>query len=650
MGASASSNAEMVNDIQRIAIEKSRLGVPILFGRDVIHGYRTVFPIPLAQAASWDATLVEQAATVAAREATSDGIKWTFTPMLDIARDARWGRIAEGFGEDPYLASTLATAAVRGYQGDNLADPEKIIACSKHYVGYGAAEGGRDYDGVELSMRTLQDVYLRPFKAAVDAGVGTLMSAFHDLNGIPMSAHRQLLTDILREDWGFKGFVISDWNAIDELVNHGIAHDRGEASAKALKAGVDMDMVAGIYLESLEGCLHRGDVSQADIDESVRRILRVKLLAGLFDQPYVDIDRAKKTILTPENRALARHFAQRTTVLLKNEDNILPLSDEGHRIALVGPLAYAAGELFGTWTPDGRAEDATSIADAFRQSVPLGVELAVSQNNDEAIRYAQYADVAIAVVGEHPMRSGENSNVSSLELPPGQRELLEAIADQGVPIVLIVIAGRPLAIAREARLAKAVLYAWHPGIEGAAALADLVFGKAVPSARLPVTMPRATGQVPIYYNHKNSGRPPGAGQFLTRYVDLPLQPLYPFGFGLSYTQFDYTKLHMASSEMKGDSIEISADVTNLGDRAATETVQLYVRDLVGTVSRPVKELVGFQKISLQPGETQPVIFTLQREMLAFTGIDDRPTIEPGEYHIWVGPNSAEGLQGNFTLM
>jgi len=647
-GSSPSANAEHCNALQRIAIQESRLGIPIIYGRDVIHGYRTVFPIPLAQAAAWDPQLVERATSTAAREACTDGIKWTFSPMLDIARDPRWGRIAEGFGEDPYLASILAAAAVRGFQGEDMADGQKLVACAKHFAGYGAAEGGRDYEGVEISTRTMRDIYLKPFHAAVNAGVGTLMSAFHDLNGIPLSANRWLLTDVLRNEWGFKGFVVSDWNAVAELVNHGIAGDLSQAVAKALHAGVDMDMVSESYLHHLASNLEKQP--PGELDEAVRRILRIKFLAGLFDQPYVDPERAKVDILTPENRALARRFAQESIILLKNTSNLLPLDGRYHRVAVVGPLVTAQGELFGTWTPDGRVEEATSIMDAFRQSAPANLELSFTDRADQALQYSRSADVAVVIVGEHPMRSGENNNVSSLELPPGQLELVEAIADQGTPIVLVVLAGRPLAINQANRLAAAVLYAWHPGIEGGFALADLIFGSANPCAKLPVTMPRVTGQVPIYYNHKNSGRPAGSGEFSVRYVDLPLGPLYPFGYGLSYTRFDYSDLKVTQPSFKSGTNQFSATITNQGPVAGTEIVQLYVRDLVGSVTRPVKELKGFQKITLQPGEARRVTFDLASGDLAFTGADETSVIEPGEYHVWIGPNSQEGLQGGFTLL
>lgn len=648
MGSSPSSSAEICNTIQRVAVTESRLNIPILFGRDVIHGYRTVFPIPLGQAASWNPELVELAAAVAASEASADGIKWTFAPMVDIARDPRWGRVAEGSGEDPFLASALSTAAVRGYQGTDMSAVHKIVACAKHFVGYGAAEGGRDYESAEISTRTLRDIYLPSFRAAVNAGVGTLMAAFHDLNGVPLSAHRQLLTDVLRLEWGFKGFVVSDWASIEELVNHGIARDRSEAAALALFAGVDMDMVSGVYLDNLGNLVDRGRLSLETLDEAVRRILRIKLLAGLFDHPYTDQRRAVTAILTKENRQVARLLAQQSIVLLKNEDGILPLENRFRRIAIIGPHVHSQGELFGTWTPDGRSTEVTSIADAVKETAPKGVEFVFADSNDDAIRKVKRVDVAVLVLGEHPSRSGENSNVSDLGLPAGQKPFLEAIAAQGVPLVLIVLAGRPLAIPEEVRLSKAVLYAWHPGIEGGYALADILFGQSNPSAKLPITIPKATGQVPIYYNQKNSGRPIGWHGFAYRYVDLPHGPLFPFGYGLSYTTYRYSNLAVTALAPSGP-YEITAEVTNTGQRPGSEVVQLYIRDLTASVTRPVKELKGFQHLTLKPGETKTVAFRVKPSDLTFTGLNDLPILEPGEFQFWVGPNSAEGIEGRFDL-
>lgn len=644
--------AEISNAIQQVAVKESRLGIPLLLARDVIHGHRTVFPIPLGQAAAWNPDLVEQAASIAAREATADGLKWVFTPMLDIARDPRWGRVAEGYGEDPTLGSLNASAAVRGYQGQDMAHPEKVAACAKHYAGYGLAEGGRDYDRVEVSMRTMRDVYLPPFHAAVQAGIATVMAGFHDFNGIPVAANKLLLTDILKKEWGFNGFVVSDWNAVMELTQHGVAGDSASAAEQALTAGVDMDMISLAYAENMAGLVRNGRVPAEALDEAVRRILRVKFLTGLFERPYSDPERAKRDMLLPEHRAAARRFAQESIVLLKNQNNLLPFKEAIRSIAVFGPLAYAQSELFGSWTLDGRGADVTPIAEALREGAPAGTQvLALSALPDQAIYRARAADVAVIVVGEHPERSGEASSISTLDLPAGQRELIAAAHNAGLRIVLVVLAGRPLAISREVSLADAVLYAWQPGVEGGHAIADLLFGRAVPSGKLPITFPRTVGQAPVYYSHKNSGRPPQIDRDSVGYIDLPVTPLFPFGYGLSYTSFQYSGLQVETPRVSSTGqAAFSAEITNTGSVAGAEIVQFYVRDLVGQVTRPVKELKGFQRVTLAPGETRRVRFSLDASALAFTGREDQPVIEPGGYHLWIGPNSAEGLQGEFELI
>jgi len=644
---SPSATAEQHNAFQQMALE-SRLKIPLLFGRDVIHGYRTIFPIPLAQAATFDPSLAEQAAAAAAREATAEGVNWTFAPMLDIARDPRWGRVAEGNGEDPYLGAQMAAALVRGYQGNDPSAPDRLIACAKHYAGYGSAEGGRDYDGGEISDPTLRDVYLPPFHAAVQAGVGTLMSAFIDLNGVPATANRYLLTDILRGEWGFDGFVVSDWESIQELVDHGIAEDEADAARLALRAGVDMDMVSGVYLNHLARLLNEDRISRDDLDQAVLRILRIKARAGLFERPFTDPQRAARDLLTPAARQLARRIATRSMVLLKNQANLLPL-DGFRRILFAGDFVHARDELFGTWSPDGRAEDTTPLDEVMRHNAPAGVDLWFIRNQDLALALTHQADAVVLLLGEHPSRSGENANVSSLELPPGQIQFLESMAALGKPLVVVIFAGRPLAIPRVLSLADAVLYAWHPGIEGAAALADVLFGREEPGGRLPVTFPRATGQVPIYYNRKNSGRPVTPdGEFRYRYIDLPDGPLFPFGYGLTYTQFEYHDLRLSSPRMNGR-LEIHATITNTGTRPGSEVVQLYVRDLVGSLTRPVRELKGFQRVTLQPGESHTLTFTLTEEQLAFTRADGTYGVEPGRFQVWVAPHSQAGLQGEFRL-
>ncbi|MBE2193545.1 MAG: glycoside hydrolase family 3 C-terminal domain-containing protein [Anaerolinea sp.] len=646
-GFSDSGNAEISNHFQKIALE-SRLKIPLILGRDVIHGFRTVFPIPLAQAAAFNPELASEAASVTAREATANGIKWTFAPMLDIARDPRWGRVAEGNGEDPFLGAQMAAAVVKGFQGDRFSAPDKLVACAKHYVGYGAAEGGRDYENGEISEPTLRDVYLPPFRAAIQAGAGTVMSAFIDLNGIPATADRRLLTEVLRGEWGFEGFVVSDWESIKELIAHGVAEDEAHAGLLALKAGLDMDMVSGVYHNTLGESLRQGKISPEILDEAVRRILRIKHRAGLFEHPFTDTTRISRDILTPEARALARTAARQSMVLLKNNHNLLPLQGF-RRILIAGNFIHARGELFGTWTPDGRSEDVTPLDEALRHTTPKGVELWFADSPDLAQNLTHYVDAVVLLIGEHPARSGENCNVSDLSLPPGQAEFVEAVAGLGKPLTVVIFAGRPLAITRQISQADAVLYGWHPGIEGAAALGELLFGTESPSGRLPITFPRATGQVPIYYNRKNSGRPiRNEGLFRTRYLDLPPVPLFPFGFGLGYTQFEYANLKLSHETLRG-TLEVSAEVTNTGARPGVEVPQLYVRDLVGSLTRPVRELKGFQRVLLQPGETQRVRFTLQEADLAFTRSDGTFGVEPGGFHVWIAPDSQRGLQGEFRL-
>lgn len=646
-GASESVGAEQSNHLQQLALE-ARLKIPVLFGRDVIHGYRTVFPIPLAQAAAFDPALAEQAAAVAAKEASASGIKWTFAPMLDIARDPRWGRVAEGNGEDPFLGAQMATSLVKGFQGEDMAQPDKIVACAKHYVGYGSAEGGRDYDNGEISEPTLRDVYLPPFESAVRAGVGTLMSAFLDLNGTPATANRRLLTDVLRGEWGFDGFVVSDWDSVAELVHHGIVEDRPQAATVALHAGVDMDMVSGAYLESLAANVRNGSVSLPELDEAVRRILRIKQRAGLFDYPFTDPARFSREVLTDQSRQLARQFARQSMVLLKNENKILPL--RGFRKILVaGSFIHARAELFGTWTPDGRPEDVLPLHQALKAVASKDVDLWFAETHEQALKVGLQADVIVLLLGEHPRRSGENANVSDICLPPGQAEFVDQMVNLGKPVVLVVFAGRPLVLTRQSSQLEAILYAWHPGIEGGTALGEILFGVHAPSGRLPITFPRLTGQVPIYYNHKNSGRPVTIdGQFTSRYIDLPNSPLFPFGFGLGYTTFEYSNPQLSQPVLR-DHLTVSADVTNTGDQPGTELPQLYVRDLVGSLTRPVRELKGFQRLELQPGETRRVTFTLAEEMLAFTRFDGSRGVEPGRYQVWIAPHSASGLAGEFRI-
>ncbi len=651
---------EDINLFQRTAVEEFRLGIPILFGRDVIHGYRTMFPIPLGMAASWDTDLVEQAYTIAAREATSAGVNWAFGPMLDIARDPRWGRIAEGSGEDPYLASAMARAAVHGFQGEDLSAPDRILACAKHYIGYGAAEGGRDYNTAEISDTTLRNIYLPPFKAAVEAGVGSVMSGFHDLNGESVSGSYYLLTQLLKEELRFDGFVISDWGSVAELVNHRVAEDEADAARLGFNSGVDMEMVTTCYIQAMKQLVESGKVSMERIDEGCRRILLAKFQAGLFEHPYAQAELAEKTLFAPAHQAVARKLAAETLVLLKNRNLVLPLPKAGKKIAVVGPLVNQRAALLGSWTVDGLAEDAQTINEAMHQAAPEAVMPAISDALvDEMLRTAMKADVIVYFAGESDKRGGENQNIAGIELPPGQDEAIQALAELGKPLVLVVLAERPLNLQHAARFADAILYAWHPGSLGAAAIGDVLFGDVVPSAKLPVTLPRATGQIPLHYNFKSTGknfdvtgRPAGKEYaYVDRYVDMPTAPLFPFGFGLSYTQFEYKDIQIDRKELHaGETVTLSVQVSNTGARAATEVVQCYLQDCVASITRPVRELKGFQRVALQPGETATVSFELGEEHLSFYGLDGKLRVEPGQFKAWIGGDSTTRLETSFRFV
>ncbi len=623
--------AAKTNQLQRAALAGSRLKIPLLFGYDVIHGYRTIFPIPLAIASSWDPQLAELSARVAAREARAAGIRWTFAPMVDIARDARWGRIAEGAGEDPFLGAVMAAAYVRGFQSSGL------LACAKHYAAYGAAEAGRDYNAVEMSERTLREVYLPPFHAAVDAGVATLMSAFESVNGAPATANGHLLDEILRREWKFKGFVVSDWDAVAELINHGVASSKEDAARKAITAGVDMDMWDNSY-STLAASVRAGRLPIAVVDRAVRRVLHAKAQAGLFDDPYIDERAAAAVTLTPEHRAAARRVAQHSIVLLKNERDLLPLAKSGRKIAVVGPLADSKDDMLGPWAAQGKGEEAVSALEGIRAVV--GDTVAVEQ-----------ADVIIAVLGERRSMSGEAASRASLDLPDDQQALLQSLVASGKPVVLVVMSGRPLSIAWPAEHVPAIVEAWFLGSESGNGLADVLFGDVNPSGKLPVTIPRAVGQVPIYYAHLPTGRPPNPqDKYTSKYLDVPIGPLYPFGFGLSYTKFDYSDLAISAPSMRPDgSLKVAATIRNAGDRAGEEIVQLYVADPVARVSRPVKELKGFQRVALKPGESRRVEFTITRRDLQFWWHDGW-SAEPGEFKVWIGGSSAGGLEGKFDLV
>lgn len=637
--------AEDMNEIQHIAVEESRLGIPLLHGRDIIHGHRTVFPIPLAMAAAFDPELVEQAFTVAAREAASGGVHWSFAPMLDIARDPRWGRIIEGFGEDPYLAAKLAAAAVRGFQGDDPGDPERILACAKHYIGYGGAEGGRDYNTAEITETTLRNIYLPPFKAAVDAGVGSVMSGFHDLDGESVSGSYHLLTEILRQELGFEGFVVSDWGSVADLIYHRQAADRKQAAEIAFNAGVDMDMCVGVYLEHLAALVQSGAVSMERLDDAVRRVLTAKFKLGLFERPYLDPELCERVQYTPEHLALARKIAGRSLVLLQN-NGILPLARDIPRLAVIGPLARQRRALLGSWVLDGVAEDTQNLLEAVRDACPQSRVPEVSDAlTDEMLMACERADAVILAVGESEARNGENQCVASLDLPAGQDALIEAVHGMGKPVVLVVFAGRPVNLQRAARFVDAILYAWHPGSMGAAAVADALFGAVIPSGKLPISYPRSEGQIPIHYNHKSTGKP------WRRYLDTLPEPLFPFGFGLSYTTFAYDDLRVEPAEIRaGGQVTVSARVTNTGSRAGEEVAQCYLQDCVASITRPVRELKGFARLALQPGESRRVSFTLGADELSFYNRQGKWVLEPGAFKVWVGGDATATLEGTFTVL
>ncbi|MEM0226653.1 MAG: beta-glucosidase BglX [Thermofilaceae archaeon] len=656
---------ERVNEVQRVAVEESRLGIPLLIGLDVIHGYKTVFPIPLALASSWDPEVVRRAAEIAAREASAEGVKWTFAPMLDIARDPRWGRIAEGFGEDPYLASVMAWAAVKGFQGERLSsDPERIAACAKHYVAYGAAEGGRDYNTVDISERTLREVYLPPFKSAVAAGVATVMSAFNDLCGVPASANEFTLRRVLKGEWGFRGFVVSDWNAVGELIQHGIAADGAEAARLAVEAGVDMDMVSDLYRRHLAELVRRGVVPESLIDEAVRRVLRVKFLLGLFENPYADPERARRVVKCGEHVEAALEIARKCIVLVKNE-GVLPLSKSLRRIAVIGPLADDRDAVLGCWRALGDPGDAVSVLEGVRRKVGSATEVLYAKGCDvssqdrsgfaEAVEAAKRSDAVVLVVGESADMSGEAASRAHLDLPGVQEELVKTVWEAvggRIPVVMVVMSGRPLTIKWAAEHIPAIVVAWHLGVRAGDAVADVLFGDYNPGGKLPVTWPRAVGQVPIYYNHKRTGRPPSAERFTSKYIDEDWRPLFPFGHGLSYTRFEYSDLRVEPEKVEpGGTVTISFELANAGEREGDEVAQLYVRDVVASVTRPVMELKGFKRVTLKPGERRRIVFKLPTQLLAFYGRDMKPRIEAGLYEVMVGSSSADiRLKGSFEVL
>ena len=656
----------LINHCQRVAMEESRLRIPIIVGSDVIHGYRTIFPIPLAEASTWNPALLEQASRVAAEEASAAGVDWIFAPMVDIARDPRWGRIAEGAGEDPFLGMAMARARVRGFQAGDLTSGRRIAACPKHYIGYGAAEGGRDYNTTDFSERTLRDVYLPPFIAAFEAGAGTVMTAFNEISGIPATANPFLLRTILRDEWVWPGVVLSDYEAVQELIPHGVAADLKEAARLSLLAGLDMEMISAGYTNHLAELVAEGQVPLELIEAAVRRVLRLKFRLGLFEKPYTDESLADSLILRPDFRALALEVAQESMVLLKNEDHLLPLSPQT-RLAVIGPLADNRHDMLGCWSLHTHPEDVETVLeglsvylsdDGWTYAAGCPIRDYSPTDIEGAVAAAQEADVALLVLGESANMSGEGHSRTDLGLPGRQQELVDAVVAVGKPVVCVLMSGRPLVIPQLYGQVDALLSAWHAGIRAGRAVADILFGTANPSGKLTASWPRSEGQIPVYYAHKNTGRPAAesgtrqfAEAFKSVYLDQANSPLFPFGFGLSYTQFDYADLHLAQPALhKDDTLVVSAVVTNSGERAGAEVVQLYVRDLVGSLTRPVKELKGFQKITLQPGERQNVCFEIPVYDLGFTGLDMNYTVEPGDFKVWIGPDSARGLEGDFTIL
>ncbi|GHT22310.1 glycosyl hydrolase [Bacteroidia bacterium] len=678
---------EKIREVQRIAVEESRLKIPLLFGMDVIHGYETVFPIPLGLSCTWDMTAIEQSARIAAKEASADGICWTFSPMVDIARDPRWGRISEGSGEDPYLGGQIAKAMVRGYQGVGekaFTSNEQIMACVKHYALYGAAEAGRDYNTVDMSRNRMFNEYLYPYQAAVEAGVGSVMASFNEVDGVPATANRWLLDDVLRKQWGFGGFVVTDYTGINEMVDHGIG-DLQTVSARALKAGIDMDMVGEGFLSTLKKSLSEGHITEAVIDQACRRILEAKYKLGLFQDPYkyCSLERAKKEVYTAENRAIARKIASESFVLLKNDNRQLPLQRKG-TIAVVGPLANTGTNMPGTWSvatdlerPQtllaglqtvagkqtkilyAKGSNLTNDADLEKRATMFNRSLGRDNRTNEellneALQIARQADVIVAALGESSEFSGESSSRSEIGIPDVQQQLLQALMATGKPVVLVLFTGRPLTLTWENEHVPAILNVWFGGSEAALAIGDVLFGDVNPSGKLTTSFPRNVGQIPLYYNHKNTGRPLPEGQwfqkFRSNYLDVGNDPLYPFGYGLSYTTFAYSDIQISSNTLpENGTLTAAVTVSNTGKTAGAEVVQLYIRDKVGSITRPVKELKGFEKIFLKAGESKKVQFAITPETLKFYDYDLNYVCEPGEFELMIGGNSAQVKSVVFTL-
>jgi beta-glucosidase len=657
------SGAAETRRLQKIAVEETRLHIPLLFGLDVIHGMRTIFPIPLAEASSWNPAAIEEASRIAAAEAAAYGISWTFAPMVDIARDPRWGRITEGAGEDPYLGSQIAAARVRGFQGSSLRDRESIAATAKHFAAYGGAEGGRDYNVVDVSERTLREVYFPPFYAAVCAGAAAFMTSFNEISGIPSHANRWLLTDVLRGEWGFTGAVVSDWTGVGELIVHGIAADTAEAARRGIDAGLDIDMVSGVYSRGLPELVRRGTVAKPTVDEAVRRVLRFKQRLGLFDDPYRGSDsaREKSEVLTPANRGVARRLAQQSIVLLRNERNLLPLSRDVRTIAVIGALADDSASALGAWAGMGRPADAVTVLDGIRKAVSAKTRVVYERGASptstdttgfaRAVAAARSADEVILVVGEPRDISGEAESRSAIDVPGSQLQLAQALQKTGKPLVVVLMNGRPLAIPWLAENAPALVEAWFLGVEMGNAVADVLFGAVNPSGKLTATFPRAVGQIPLYYNHRLTGRPPAEdNKFTSKYNDIPWTPQFPFGFGLSYTSYSYSPPHLGSAVLNaGDSLTVEVRVSNTGSRAGEEIVQLYLQDETASVTRPVLELKRFKRVMLAAGESASVRFSLRMDDLAFYDGQMKRVAEPGYFRVLTGGNSRDLTGARFRL-
>lgn len=638
-----------VRELQTIAVQETRLKIPLLFGFDVIHGYKTIFPIPLGEAASWDLPAMELSARVSSAEASAAGLNWTFAPMVDISRDPRWGRVMEGGGEDTYLGSQIAAARVRGIQGQKLGQPDAMLACVKHFAGYGAPMGGRDYNTVDMSERYFREFYLPPYRAAVDAGAATVMTSFNDYDGVPATGNSFLLNQVLRKEWGFEGFVVTDYTSINEMLNHGVVENEQQAGELALRAGVDMDMQGAVYQQYLKKSLTEGKVTLAQIDEAVRRILRLKFDLGLFEDPFkfCDEKREKSTLLSPQNRAAARAVSRKSIVLLKNEANALPLQSN-QKIALIGPLADNKSELIGNWNGAGNANDCISLLEGLRAVQPIGLvhekgcDITGTDQSGfaAAIRAAEQSDVVIVAVGEAAMMSGEAAARAHITLPGVQEALVLALCQTGKPVIVVLMNGRPLVLPQIAEKATAILETWWLGTEAGHAIADVLTGAYNPAGKLPMTFPRAEGQIPIFYNEKTTGRPYNPdSKWTSKYIDEPNSPQWPFGFGLSYTTFQYSEPKVLNATKDGFSVHFT--LTNTGKVAGEEVAQLYIRDLVGSVTRPVKSLKGFQKVMLQPGESQELHFDLREQDLGFYRLDGSFGTEPGVYDLMVGGNSQD---------